>query len=253
MEQNVGMGDERGKKNTGLIVGMIVCAILAICGVAFGVYGMVTRTTSDEVAKHDFAVQVMGQDGTIETVDAEISENGVITLAEIGLARRQNPVIAKQAPEYYRLSFESQALPGEADNYRYTLNLGMENGEIYNCSVTKTDLNGKYVEQAVTGCQIAGLSGKIYKIVELGWGQALSEEDLIAFIMEDGSVQYLSLIDTLWNLDFNIDGTLKIDGIVTDALQVSVGSTAYVGGGVSAVFVLADGSLLEYAPAEMLE
>ena len=83
-------------------------------------------------------------------------------------------------------------------------------------------------------------------MAEISEGQDRSDKDSIGFIMEDGSVEYLYLNDALERGDFNIDGKLKIDGVVTDIISIGVGVEDGVGGYGSTVFVLANGDYMLY-------
>lgn len=75
MEQDMGQGVTNGmmsggagKKNTGLIAGMVVCAILAVGGIGFGVYGMLRSSEKDSQIS-DLKVQIKEADGTITTIE----------------------------------------------------------------------------------------------------------------------------------------------------------------------------------------
>ena len=57
-----------GKKNTGLIVCMVACAVLAVGGIGFGIYGIMdSNNKSSEIS--DLKVQIKGDDGTITTIE----------------------------------------------------------------------------------------------------------------------------------------------------------------------------------------
>ena len=60
-----------GKKNTGLIAGMVACAVLAVGGIAFGVYGMMQSSQKDSHIS-DLKVQVADKDGTIAALIVNI-------------------------------------------------------------------------------------------------------------------------------------------------------------------------------------
>ncbi|MBQ6320713.1 hypothetical protein IJI17_00600 [Candidatus Saccharibacteria bacterium] len=80
------MTPEVPKKNTGLIVGMIACAVLAVGGVSFGIYEMSqVNQAKDQIA--DLKVEVKKDDGTTTTIETpEIkttTEDGTtITIAD---------------------------------------------------------------------------------------------------------------------------------------------------------------------------
>ena len=113
----------------------IVMAVLAACGVVFGV-AMVIRSNTMTVA---------------ECEDGQSSGGATNVPADA----KENPLIAAEAPESYTLSMSSAVFNvGESRVY---LNLKWRNGEIVECKRT--------VQGGDAGaCQINGVNGKIYKI-----------------------------------------------------------------------------------------
>ena len=76
MEQTMSRGDVAGgiatggveKKNTGLIVGMVACAVLALGGVGFGIFEMTqANQAKDQIS--DLKVEVKKDDGTTATIE----------------------------------------------------------------------------------------------------------------------------------------------------------------------------------------
>lgn len=75
MEQNLNQGGvvenqigDGAKKNTGMIAGMVACAILALGGVGFGIYEMTqANQAKDQIA--DLKVEVKKDDGTTTTIE----------------------------------------------------------------------------------------------------------------------------------------------------------------------------------------
>lgn len=169
----------------------------------------------------------------------------------------KNPVIKASNPnEHYSVSFTSAIF--SSNGKEYTLDIGVENGEITTCTIS-TDIqnigdHGTSKRQD-RDCQIGGLSGKIYKIVEVGEGHEASG-DIAVFIMEDGTAQYLKLQEAFDNMDFNIKGKINTDGFITDIFHIGVGSYddngEFLGAGGSTVFVFRDGTYLKYNPSSML-
>ncbi len=169
----------------------------------------------------------------------------------------KNPIIKASNPnEHYSVGFTSAIF--RSNGKEYTLDIGIENGKIATCTVF-TDIQnvGDYgtTKRKDRDCQISGLSGEIYKIVEVGEGHEASG-DIAAFIMEDGTVQYLKLQEAFDNMDFNIKDKINIDGFVTDIFNIGAGfyddNGEFLGSGGSTVFILRDGTYLKYDPSSML-
>lgn len=165
---------------------------------------------------------------------------------------RSNPVISATPPMEYNMVFTSGSI-GYGDKGEFSLTLRMKNGQIWDCEINSIeskwvgDIDGGVVKNTsvLNSCSINGITGKIYKIVEIGEGHD-ALYDSVAFIMEDGSVEYLVLNDALERSDFNIKGKLDIDGFVIDAFTVGVGEEGAVGGYASTIFILSDGTYLKY-------
>lgn len=165
---------------------------------------------------------------------------------------RPNPVISAAPPKEYNMVFTSGSI-GYGNKGEFSLTLRMKNGEIWDCEVNSIkskwvgNIDGGVVKNisVLNSCSINGITGKIYKIVEIGEGHD-ALYDSIAFIMEDGSVEYFVLNDALGQSDFNIKGKLTIDGFVIDAFTVGVGEEGTIGGYASTIFILSDGTYLKY-------
>lgn len=254
MEQNTttampatGGGDQKSRNV--LKIATAIASVVAVCSISFGVYGMVQSSRKDGQIS-DLKAQIEGSDEkatTLETDEAEVSDVPQTAV------KKQNPVIAAAAPMIYSINFTSGVI-SYGENGEFSLSLSVRNGEISDCSVNSIDTkwiggnDGGIVRNTrfLKDCSISGISGKIYKIVEIGEGQD-ALDDSVAFIMEDGSVEYLSLNDALENSDFSINGKLKIDGFVIDVFTIGVGQEgASTGGYGSTIFVLADGSYVKY-------
>ncbi|MDO4747404.1 MAG: hypothetical protein Q4A70_03660 [Candidatus Saccharibacteria bacterium] len=78
------MPGETKKRNTGLMAGMICCAILAIGGIGFGVYGMMKANSSADVA--NLKVQIEDNNGKttlLETDKIKVSDDSqTITISD---------------------------------------------------------------------------------------------------------------------------------------------------------------------------
>ncbi len=230
------MNDGKQGNGNGFKIATVIASIIAVCGIGFGVYGMVQSSQKDNQIS-DLKIQVEDSNGKVtalETDEIKISESSqTITISDSAI-KKQNPVISAVAPKKYSLFF------GGSWGDR-SLNLYVQDGGVTECYIN----SGGKMEK---NCSIVGITGKIYKVVEIGEGQA-AIDDKVAFIMEDGSVEYLSLIDALEKDDFNIRGKLKIDGFVVDAIHAGVGFEDVSVGYGTTIFVLSDGSYIQYEPS----
>ena len=112
--------------------------------------------------------------------------------------------------------------------------------------------NGGSRAVSLGDCNITGLTGEIYKVVEFGAGQ-VNVDNSIGFIMTDGTVKYFPLYDAVTSNDFSIKGSVNIEGYVVDVIDINVMDLERgYGGYVSSMFVLSDGSYKKY-DTSMLE
>ncbi len=72
----------------------------------------------------------------------------------------------------------------------------------------------------------------------------------IAFVMKDGTVEYVPIADFMEEITNNekaaIKGTLKIDGFVIDVLAADIRQKGTAGSYSMTIFVLPDGSYIKY-------
>ena len=128
----------------------------------------------------------------------------------------------------------------------------LSGGEVTKCAVqglveTPTeDGKGAMVTGSEVECIVDGITGDVYKIVEFGKGSS-PEEFYIGFITTDGSVYYVKTVEAITNNDFIMKGQVNVGGYVVDVIKVDVLPTDdNPAGGLSSVFVMRDGSLVEF-------
>ncbi len=201
----------------------IVMAVLAACGVVFGV-AMIIRNNTMVVAECE------------ERQDEDKTSN-------VPADAKENPLIAAEAPEIYTLSMSSAVFNvGESRVY---LNLKWRNGEIVEC---KRTVQGG----GASACQINGVNGKIYKIERM---RVKSGEfgNMLGLIMTDGTVEYVRL-EGVDGDTYNVNGTLKIDGFVTDLIGADVKKNEYTQGSEwNTLFILNDGKIVKFDDAMLGE
>ena len=105
--------------------------------------------------------------------------------------KKENTIIKDIAPKQYNSGFASSKLiPSDRvfHGQDIVLDINVSNGKISACRIHGNREDGQY---SSIDCTISGLSGNIYKIVEVGAGHD-NTDDQVAFIMEDGTVEYFA-------------------------------------------------------------
>lgn len=240
---------DKPKKSHGMLYGMILLAILAAGGIGFGVWAMLDGNS--QVAKKneqisDLRSQLVEKNEVVDdttVVDVESdNESGV----------HNNPVITStNSSKEFQLHFDSSVLAGKGDDGANIIGIDVKNGKVEKCELGRRTYGvgtPGYSTLPVASCDIVGLEGDVYKVIEFGAGQ-VSGLNRIGFIMIDGSVKYTLPIDEASsNNDLSIKGSLSINGKVNDAVNVNVTDIERGYGGYGAtVFVLSDGSYVEYS------
>lgn len=233
-EQNImAQGVNKKKSGKGMLYGLILCLILAVGGIGFGVWAMMDGNS--QIAKKDESIKDLKQQNSklLEQLsDAEAIDDQ---------NTYKNPVIKSDGEVVpYSIGFQSSYILGQSGTRR--VGISIKDGKIEKCSLMEQVDASAWNE--IGECAIDGIEGNIFKVAEFGQGQDNSG-NMIGFIMEDGKVAYLKLYDFEANSSVNIAGYLNIDGYITDVLEISVSNGA-AGGYGSSVFVKNDGSYVVY-------
>ena len=259
MEQNTSAATpmDSGKQSNGkgLKIATVIASVIAVCGIGFGVYGMVQSSQKDSQIS-DLKVQIEDSTGkitTLETDEIKVSDDSQTITISDSTVKKQNPVISATAPARYGMGISSPRFP-IGDN-EYYVNLDIVDGSISGCAlyvhtINWVGYNAVEKNKFVKDCNgINNISGKIYKAIIAGEGQDSSSSN-VGFIMEDGTASYVSAEDlvkgTVNNGVATIKGTLDIDGFVVDAFSVSVSEDGVMGGHYTTIFVLSDGTYVKY-------
>ena len=229
-------------------IATIVASVVAVCGIGFGVYGMLRNPQKDNQIS-DLKVQVENSNGEITPLEAEkiettTDDETVVTISD-SIVGYRNQILASDSSKVYRTYFGSSTyMPTNS-----VLSVTLTDGTITECRIgVRIDSGSIAYGEAVGGkkCEINGIDKKIYKVVEFGEGQDYSLFN-VGFIMEDGTVQYFSLEDALGNGNFDAGKTLKIDGYVTGTIDPNVTVLPQGGGYRQTMFILSDGSFVGFA------
>lgn len=239
------------KKNTGLIVGMVLCALLGIGGLSFGIFSMINaQQKTPEIADLDIKYTTKeGETVKIDTDKIEVSEDKKTIKIDESAIKRFNPIINSTTTERYGISYNTSFYA--SDGTPKSIRIYVNNGVISNCDIYAIEPASTHLKE----CKINGISGKIYKIATIHEGHD-ADDDSVAFILEDGTVDYLPLNGVFESSsEETIKGKVNISGFVTDIFWIGVSSTdpEAIGGGTSSVFVLSNGTFVKYNKDTMLQ
>lgn len=232
MEQNTDAGapmtsaveNKQKSGGNGLKIATAIACVVAVCGIGFGVFSVIDSSNkSQEISKLKIE-----NDNLKGNKEDNISTENVF----------QNPIIKSEVLNGATL-FEEFMI--ETDD-EYRLYIGVKDGKINSCYIGYDVYSSQ--------CEIAGLNGNIYKMIEFNRGLD-SSSTYIGFIMEDSTMNYFAFgcdngcfnVANYTNFTAN---RLKIDGFVVDGLSIHVPEENY-GGYPSTVFVLDDGSYLQFS------
>ncbi len=225
------MNAER-KGGNGMLLGLILCLILAVGGIGFGIWAMMdgnSQINSLKQSNSELQAKLSGVN-TINNGGNGNSDNKMTV----------NPVIApSDSNKQYKFTFDSSTTVDTRKSFR----IEYSDGVIESCSVGNYE-DVKLGQRAESdSCTITGLSGEVYKIVRFGAGHDDSHDN-IGFIMTDGSVWYAPLAESAELEEIKVK-KLGINGRVVDVASVSVHNAPDAYG--ATVFILDNGSIVEYS------
>ena len=239
---------DRPKKSHGMLYSMILLAILAAGGIGFGVWAMLDGNSRAQ--KKDEQISQL-QSQLAEKSEVVVDDDATVVDVETGDGENgfKNPIIkSNDSAEIYRLYFDSSVI-GSSEGAN-VIRIDIKDGLVEKCEFGRRTYEtgtGGQSTAPIAECNVIGLDGEIFKVVQFGAGQD-SGLDRLGFIMADGSVKYtLPIHEAVSSNDLSIKGNLAVEGKVNDAVDVSVADAERGYGGYGAtVFVLSDGSYVKY-------
>ncbi|MBR3157243.1 hypothetical protein IKF20_02325 [Candidatus Saccharibacteria bacterium] len=222
---------DKPKKNTGMIVGMIILAMLAAGGIGFGVWAILDK--NQEVANLNDRISQLSEEDEEENSEDEQQINDL----DDNNTSSENPMITAQPPESYRAFYSLPLTVQSSENN--TMSVSIDNDGKVSCSVSNLPNGGE--------CSISGLPTGVYKMETIYEGNG-SGTERIGFIMNDGSVWYASVYDN-GNVNMNMQAKkMNIDGFVKDIVGVyyTQDANAPTGWYFSTVFVKDDNSFIKF-------
>ena len=232
---------EKKKGGNGMLIGMILCAILAIGGIGFGVWAMMDGNS--QVAEKDKQIanlnrqlaeknQINESQETVEHEDtASVIENDNSKNSDSG-------VDADSGGRSQSYSEPGSFLFATEGNPR--ISIMVKNSSLSRCYFeTDNDRNGSWDTKE---CALGVVDG-IYKAIS--FGPSHDADPYVGFIMKDGSVKYFSFFDAMNKNEYTLK-TLNLDGKVVDSLKMTSDDEGGIGGYVTNVFVLNDGTFVKF-------
>ena len=221
---------DKPRKNTGMTIGMIVLALLAAGGIGFGVWAMLEK--NQEVATLNEKMSELNEREEIDDGQLDNSSGDATVLSE-------NPIIAAQSPEAYRVFYSLPLFSQSGENNVMTVLV--ENDGKVSCSISNLPNGGE--------CVISGLPKDVYKVETIFEGNGSGTEK-IGFLMRDGSVWYASVYNgDSGNVNMEMQAKkININGFVKDIVPVHYTSdmNAPAGWYYSTVFVKDDNSFVKF-------
>ena len=159
------------KVKKGLKIATIALSAVAVCGVGFGIYGMMQSAQKDNQIS-DLKIQIKDDEGTTTTIEApEIEttkEDGTVITITDSVVPKKNPIIsANDETTVYTSGYTSSRYWG--DGISRQAKISLQNGKVSACEIFVSDNN--QISKFESKCEISEPSEKIYKIVEAGEGQ----------------------------------------------------------------------------------
>ena len=224
--------DPTKKKMDKKMILLIACGVVTLLSV---IMALVSFVDSGKKANEIKKLKQQITSGGEVVIDGE-----TITTA----TRTKNPILTATYPEVYNLKYESKEYELE-DGIVYSFSFIVREGKILSCSAKKVFVNDGYSEENKK-CSFNNISGKIYKFADIT-DQDRPEDDLLAFLLEDGTIEHAKIYTGLKNMQFNITGKLDAGGFATDIMNVKIFEQEALDGGKEAtVITLSDGTAVQY-------
>ena len=231
---------DKPKKSHAMVYGMIILALLAVCGIGFGVWAMLDGNSRSQ--KKDEQISQL-QSQLAEKSEMVVEDDTTVVDDGGNVSSLENPVIKATPPAQYELrhsiSVVSTGSPNEA-----TMTFSAVDGGSLGCRFPNSVVTG--------GCTVSGVPEGIYKIVTIHEGNGIGSEK-IGFLMKDGTAWFAPIYingDVNAGVNTNLQAKrINIDGFIKDVVEVAYTSDINEptgGSGFSTVFVMSDNSLIKY-------
>lgn len=240
------ISDAKPKAGKGSKIAMVILSVVAICGVGFGVYEYLQVSQRDkEISTLKTQIQVAD---TIPTTNTP-AKNTETAMADESPFR--NAIITSNSTSVLTELFESDDYYSEGRS----ILISVQDGGISGCTIVQPAASG-YGKTVVGDCSITGISGKISAVSKMGNTQMTWP--YVGFLLEDGSVEYISTGDLIDKLNASVKGKLTfksnqpVTNIVSD-ISVRSSNPEVPGGHRSTAFFHLDGSFTLFDESMLAE
>lgn len=230
-------GAEPKKNGKGMLIGMVLFALLAAGGIGFGVWTMMdgnnqAKTLNNQISdlkKTNSELQDELAKKENQSVEEEVTDDVVIEMENV---TNRNPVLKATQPNYYYLSEGTVGMG--YDQKTLLARITVDNGVISKC-----EYNGN-------NCSISGINEGIYKMSDLSYGNG-GGMDKLGFLMEDGSVYYISSLNYDEEKHIFKAKKLSIDGFVKDIVRLELGNKeSNYGPSLATLMILSDNTFVSF-------
>ena len=159
-------------------------------------------------------------------------------------SKSKNPVISATSPEIYNIEYESIDYD-YGNNSTSRFSLAIRDGEVFTCSAKEYSSSSEGYKENNRQCTVNNISGKIYKVFHI-LDVNDSQNDLLGFLLEDGTIDFAKIYVGLKNMQFNVVGKIDAGGFVTDATTIKAFQQDSISGKEVVVFTLSDGRYAQY-------
>ena len=253
MEQNATatmpvMDSGKQASGKGWKIATAIVSVVAVCGIGFGVYGMLQSSQKDNQIS-DLKVQVEDSNGKITTLETEkietSDENGTtVTITDSTIAKT-NPVIISS-------NVDGSVGDGYTDVYTLVVSSGLySDGNVnkhWSLSSSEGDLVCKIEDNnntVIDDCDISAHSGKVSNIYSVGLGNGI--EDYMLVLTDSGEIEYLSDAGEDYKVLKKLNLPKKVSQVYSDISSRSISDSGqYLGAGRDALIVYSDGQIADF-------
>ena len=214
------------------LIGLIACGVVAFLSM---IMALVSFVDSGNKAAEIKKLKNQIANGESIVIDGETISTS---------ARAKNPVLTATYPQIYNLDYDSKTYEmdgGALYNFTFTI----RDGKVITCSAKKILSGTSGYSEDNKQCAVNGVSGNIYKVVDIT-DPDNPEGDLLAFLLEDGTIDFVKIYLGLKNMQFNVAGKINPGGFATDVMNVRLYEQESLSGKEVMLMTLADGSFVEY-------
>ena len=210
----------------------IVCGVITLVSLVIAVFAFMDSSNKAAELKK---IKKQFAGGEEVVIDGETVTPSV---------KKKNPVLSATNPEIYNVEYESINYE-LSDGATYRFSLAIRDGEVFTCSSKEFRSSPEGYKETNRQCAVNNVSGKIYKVFDI-LDTDDSQNDLLGFLLEDGTIDFVKIYVGLKNMQFNVVGKIDAGGFVSDAMKIKAFQQDSISGKEVTVFTLPDGKYAQY-------